>query len=483
MRLGIDLGRATTVAVLLRVDGTVAATSAATAGRTPVAGLGAVLAGLPAESRAAVTDVCAAVDLTSRLRLARTGVLRIGPRPVAALGPLAGWPRPAAEAVGPWRTVVDGGFSLAGRCIGPLDAAAVREFARRCGDAGIGTFAITAAGSPARPDHEWRAAQIVAEEVPGAAITLSHELGRTGLRERENGAVLNAAAQEHAGRFCESLRRALHGAGVTAPLSIARNGGGRVSAEYFRRYPVLGSVSTAACALFGTVRAAGAERAVVVDAGSVEVRCGLVAGGEIEEGDDARGPVPDVPVDVPRPRVAVAPVGGDTRIGRGSGTPVVFGGTAPTLTDLAVLVGRAPGPLPPLAVTAAEAGRRVDEARAAVQAMIEKVRERAPGLPVLLGGGASWLADGRVPADPLALTALGAAVSAPLAEVEMVALAGGSAELDQTLAMACDEALARVVAAGAAPGSATIAAAGHAPVSYLPEGIHLIRVRAVGAPP
>ncbi|MGG8406769.1 hypothetical protein ACM614_09225, partial [Streptomyces sp. 12297] len=64
-----------------------------------------------------------------------------------------------------------------------------------------------------------------------------------------------------------------------------------------------------------------------------------------------------------------------------------------------------------------------------------------------------------------------------VAEVDQVAVAGGSGELERLLGLARDQALARVVAAGAA----RIAFAAHTPVSYLPEGVHRLRVRAAGS--
>ena len=47
--------------------------------------------------------------------------------------------------------------------------------------------------SPVNADFEQRAAEIVRAELPELAISLSHEIGRIGLLERENAALLRAS--------------------------------------------------------------------------------------------------------------------------------------------------------------------------------------------------------------------------------------------------------------------------------------------------
>ncbi|MEV4162041.1 hypothetical protein [Nonomuraea dietziae] len=88
---------------------------------------------------------------------------------------------------------------------------------------------------------------------------------------------------------------------------------------------------------------------------------------------------------------------------------------------------------------------------------------------------------GAVP--PGVAAAFGAALAGPLAEVERIVQARGRAELDRALADARDEALTRVVSAGAAPGSARIGEVTVNPLSYLPDGLYRVRVTAAGTTP
>ena len=66
---------------------------------------------------------------------------------------------------------------------------------------------VTAVFSPLTAECEQAAGRILAEEIPDAGITLSHELGRIGLLERENVTLLNACLQDLARADRRGLRR------------------------------------------------------------------------------------------------------------------------------------------------------------------------------------------------------------------------------------------------------------------------------------
>lgn len=92
---------------------------------------------------------------------------------------------------------------------------------------------------------------------------------------------------------------------------------------------------------------------------------------------------------------------------------------------------------------------------------------------VCVGGVAASAARGVTAAH-------GATLTAPTAAVVRIVQARGATELDAVLADAKDEALARVLSAGAAPDSVRIGATTVNPLSYLPDGMYLVQVTAVG---
>lgn len=124
---------------------------------------------------------------------------------------------------------------------------------------------------------------------------------------------------------------------------------------------------------------------------------------------------------------------------------------------------------------AALSGRRAEEA--------EGVNNAADGVSDVAEHAAAEHGS-RAPESVAAfVVAFGAALAQPMAGVERIVQARGRAELDRALGDARDEALTRVVSAGAAPGSARIAATTVNPLSYLPDGLYRVRVRAEGATP
>src|ERR1700676_2184657 len=121
----------------------------------------------------------------------------------------------------------------------PFDEAGMREAARQVRDGGLRAVGIASSFSPLDPSHEERARAILAEECPDAAITLSHELGRIGLLERENAALLNAALTDLARVTIAGFREAIAASRIEAPLYLTQNDGTVMSAEAARALPVM----------------------------------------------------------------------------------------------------------------------------------------------------------------------------------------------------------------------------------------------------
>ncbi|MGW1003117.1 hydantoinase/oxoprolinase family protein [Streptomyces sp. NPDC002520] len=433
MRLGIDVGRATTAAVLTGpgpADRAVAEAVVASAPTTTVS-LRRVLARLgPLPGR--VRAVSVVTDLARRPPTPRrVAVLRISPNSHAALGPLVGWPQPVhAEVAGPYE-VVAGGSSVTGRPLAALDRRAVTGFALRARAAGVTAFALSAAGAPTVPGPELEAAEIIAEAVPDAVLSLSYEIGSPGLRERENATILNAALGGWADELVQDCRRALRSARIDAPLLFARDSGGLVSADYFRRHPVIATSPATSCAARGAVARTGSGQAVVVDAGARSVRCLTVVDGE--------------PVRHERPYPGAL------------GVRVQLG--APDVTEWAQ-------------------GTGAEE----IRALAARLAERVPGAPVIHTGGRAAVFAGAPVAEGRFDAARHAARADCRAEIEHIVSAAGRAELDHLLDAARDQALSRAIAAGAAPATVRVRSLTHAPVAYLPAGVHRVTVQAAGEP-
>src|SRR4029077_7264153 len=147
--------------------------------------------------------------------------------------------------------MLEGGHDYDGRPIMPFDEAGMRVAAREIRDRGLRAVAVAAVFSPLDSSHEERAREILAEECPEASITLSHQLGRIGLLERENAALLNAALVDLARVTVAGFAAAIAAAGITAPLSLTQNDGTVMAADLAIALPVTSFASGATNSMRG----------------------------------------------------------------------------------------------------------------------------------------------------------------------------------------------------------------------------------------
>jgi N-methylhydantoinase A/oxoprolinase/acetone carboxylase beta subunit len=104
--------------------------------------------------------------------------------------------------------------------ISKLDAGELRHIGRRIKNLGIDTIAVTSVFSPINNEFERIAAEILVEAVPDAHVTLSSEIGRIGLLERENAAIMNACLCPLSGEVVAAFRTAI------AKIGVNRHGNG-----------------------------------------------------------------------------------------------------------------------------------------------------------------------------------------------------------------------------------------------------------------
>jgi len=98
-------------------------------------------------------------------------------------------------------------------------------------------------------------------------VTLSHDLGRIGLLERENAALLNAALNDLAVTTVAAFRRAIADSGIDAPLFLTQNDGTVMQAEIATAFPVMSFASGATNSMRGAAHLSGLDDAMVVDVG------------------------------------------------------------------------------------------------------------------------------------------------------------------------------------------------------------------------
>jgi N-methylhydantoinase A/oxoprolinase/acetone carboxylase beta subunit len=407
--------------------------------------------------------------------------------------------------------MLEGGHDYDGREIMPFAEAEMRAAARRIRDAGITSAGIASIFSPLDPSHEERAEAILAEECPGIRITLSHRLGRIGLLERENAALLNAALGDLAKITIDGFRAAIAKSGIDAPLYLTQNDGTVMSAETAMALPVMSFASGATNSMRGAAFLSGLKDAMVVDVGGTSSDVGQLRNGFPREANSVVE-VGDVRTLFRMPdlysiglgggsivrNAGVPPAGG--RDGRGPVTvgpesvgyrltreALVFGGGIVTATDAAVKAG----------VVEIGDAARLDElprataegvialATAMLEDAIDRMKTEAGDVTLIAVGGGAFLVPGRLQgigevirvAHGDCANAVGAAVAQVSGETDQI-----YRDMTRTQAIAAAEAQAveRATAGGADPATIQTIEIEDMPLAYLPGNALRVRVRVAG---
>lgn len=505
-RIGIDVGGTNTDAVLLDGDRVLHTVKTPTTADV----LTGVRLALESTARAMGSEPIQAVMIgtthfvnavVQRRDLAPVGALRIGLPASRSLPPFCDWPEDLAAIVRGQVHMVEGGHDYDGRPIMPLDERAIAAAARAMKAAGIACVAISSIFSPLDPGMEDRAAEILRAEMPGASITLSHDLGRIGLLERENVALLNACLAPLALHTVHAFEEALRQAGIAAPLFITQNDGTVIRAELAARFPVLSFASGPTNSMRGAAFLTGLNDALVVDVGGTTSDVGALKAGFPREAN-AIVHVGGVRTLFRMPDLLSIGLGGGSHVERRDGRIAIgprsvgfrlpdlariFGGPQLTTSDIAVRAGLLSlGDAARVADIAEDITRdALAEAARMLEEAVDRMKTEATEVPLLAVGGGAFLVPDRLPGTSAVLRPAHAAV----ANAVGAAIAQVSGEADQVFqgmtraeAMDAAERVARDRAVEAGADGATLALVDieDLPIAYLPGGALRVRARVVG---
>jgi N-methylhydantoinase A/oxoprolinase/acetone carboxylase beta subunit len=247
-----------------------------------------------------------------------------------------------------------------GEVLTELNEDEVRQAARELREGGVEAVAVCFLFSYLNGDHERRAAEIVAEEMPGAFVTTSADIVPQFREfERFTTACMNAFVGPKTGRYLERLEGALKTEGLRGDLRVMMSNGGVASTATAATKPVALLLSGPAAGVLGGLWAAelsGRKRLITLDMGGTSADIGIVTEQGISEASARDTWVAGYPLLVPMidvhtigaggGSIAYVDEGGSFRVGpRSAGAhpgPVSygFGGEEPTITDAHVVLGR-----------------------------------------------------------------------------------------------------------------------------------------------
>ena len=276
------------------------------------------------------------------------------------------------------RTVA-GRLDHSGAELRPFDEAQARAAARFLRDREVTAVGVCFLHAYANPAHERRMREILGEEHPAAAVSLSSEVLRE-YREYERAmtTLVDAAVKPRVGRYVASIAGRLQQLVPSAPppFYVMKSNGGVVSAAEVVHQPISTVLSGPAAGALGAAlvtRTAGFGRVLTLDGGGTSTDVSVVLDGE--PALTTEGGVGAYPSKIPMVDVVTVGAGGGSvaflsregglKVGpRSAGAdpgPMCYGrgGTEPTVTDANLVLGRIPPhllggelPLDPAAATA-----------------------------------------------------------------------------------------------------------------------------------
>jgi N-methylhydantoinase A len=249
-----------------------------------------------------------------------------------------------------------------GATLRPLAEAHARDVAHAVTEAGVEAVAVCFLHAYADPEHEAVMGRVLAELLPHAHVSLSHEIVREYREyERMSTTALNAYIGPRASEYLSGLESGLADRAFGGRLMIMQSNGGVMAPETAKRTPVAMMESGPVGGVIASAHVgaqAGFPDVITFDMGGTTAKSSLISGadptiahgyhiGGYASGHPAMLPVVDI-VEVGAGGGSVAWVDevGAMRVGpRSAGAapgPISYGrgGTEPTVTDANVVLGR-----------------------------------------------------------------------------------------------------------------------------------------------
>ena len=244
----------------------------------------------------------------------------------------------------------------------PLDEAHVRAVAKTLRRRGVEAVAVLLLHAYRDPAHEIRVKQIIAEEIPGAFVTASHELSQEYREfERVSTVAANAYVGPRVAAYLGELETHLDARGFGGAFYAVQSTGGLFPVAHARRDCVRMLESGPAAGVIGAqavVSRLGLGDAIAFDMGGTTAKAGVIADGvPLTTGSALIGGYERaLPIQIPMIDIfevgtgggSIARVGdaGTLRVGpQSAGSmpgPACYGrgGREPTVTDANLLLGR-----------------------------------------------------------------------------------------------------------------------------------------------
>ncbi|WP_283135210.1 hydantoinase/oxoprolinase family protein [Rhizohabitans arisaemae] len=258
---------------------------------------------------------------------------------------------------------VPGRLTFDGAVHRELDEAAVLAAAKELVDAGVNRLGVCLLHSYANPEHERRVGELLGEAFPDLFVSLSSTvLPEYREYERAMTTLLDVMVKPYCRTYLDRAHQELRARSGDLPFLIMQSNGGVVSAQAAGEKPVTMLLSGPAGGVLGAIesaRGAGISDIITLDVGGTSTDVALIEDLTIRLTNETV--IENYPVKVPMIDIATVGTGGGSlawvgpngalKVGpKSAGAvpgPICYrrGGTRPTVTDAAAVLGRFPASL------------------------------------------------------------------------------------------------------------------------------------------
>jgi N-methylhydantoinase A len=200
------------------------------------------------------------------------------------------WNKPAVLAKRRHRLEVTERIASDGAILVPIDPEEVATVGRALVDAGCEAISIVFMNSYANPVHEQIAGQVLRELFPSVPVSISTEiLPEIQEYERTSTTVVNSYVQPTVRGYLRSLRAALDGNDVKAPLLIMQSNGGLMSSRSAGESPVRIIESGPAAGVIACreiAQSCGYPNLICFDMGGTTAKASLIENAQIQQASE-----------------------------------------------------------------------------------------------------------------------------------------------------------------------------------------------------
>ena len=209
-------------------------------------------------------------------RLDKVSVIRLCGTASKRLPPFSDFSEELAEKIKGSVFLVNGGYQFDGKEITDLDETELLAVLDKLKEHGDRRIVVSGIFSPVRADQENQVVELIGKHYPEASVTASKSIGRLGLLERENAAILNECIKSLCEEAINGFRKSLLELGLTCPMYLTQNDGTILSEEMALKFPVHTFASGATNSMRGAAFLSGLQDALVVDIGGTSTDVGVL---------------------------------------------------------------------------------------------------------------------------------------------------------------------------------------------------------------